>query len=100
MPLILNQQRYALEFDDIIGDRYHYPEQYASYIQTGEIFIYYHPSEKPLDPHIYYFGLSTVRGKHTRPLGELRHGIDAGKLLDGIGNRCATEALGRWVAWR
>ncbi len=71
MPLILNQQRYALEFDDIIGDRYHYPEQYASYIQTGEIFIYYHPSEKPLDPHIYYFGRSTVRGKHTRPLGEL-----------------------------
>ncbi len=25
MPLILNQKRYALEFDDIIGYRYHYP---------------------------------------------------------------------------
>ena len=60
MPLILNQKRYSSKYDDDPGVRYHYPEQYASYIQTGEIFIYYHPSEKPLDPHIYYFGMGRI----------------------------------------
>lgn len=60
MPLILNQKRYSSKYDDDPGVRYHYPEQYASYIQTGEVFIYYHPFEKTLDPGQYYFGMGRI----------------------------------------
>ena len=60
MPLILNQKRYALDFDDIVGEQYHFPQKYRSYIQTGETFVYYHPSEGTPDPDRYYFGMGRV----------------------------------------
>jgi len=59
MPLILSQKFHELEYDDIVGERYHYPRRYWSYVKPGEIFVYYHPAEKQ-DPRRYYFGMGRI----------------------------------------
>jgi hypothetical protein len=69
MPLILSQKLHRLEYDDIVGEQYHYPRRYWSYVKPGEVFIYYHPSEKR-DAESYYFGMGrigTVRPDPEKP---------------------------------
>ncbi len=100
MPLILNQKRYALEFDDIVGQLYHFPQQYVSYIQTGETFVYYHPFEGAADPERYYFGMGrigTVRGDPARSDHYYA------EVLDYVPFEVAvpyTDDNGRYLEWR
>jgi hypothetical protein len=59
MVLVLSQKLYRMEYNDIVGEQYHYPRRYWSYVKPGEIFVYYHPSEKQ-DPKRYYFGVGRI----------------------------------------
>lgn len=59
MPLILSQKLQGLQYNDVVGETYHYPRRYWSSVVTGEIFIYYHPAEQG-DRSQYYFGLGRI----------------------------------------
>lgn len=59
MPLILSQKRRQTPYDDVVGELYHFPRRYRSYLNPGEPFVYYHPSETG-DRGRYYFGMGRI----------------------------------------